>query len=283
MTWLIFSLLALTFFVIYDLSSRYLATKSENPLVFAAIYNFFVALMAPLLFFFDKTTPSHLTVPVLIMTVVGLIVWGLFGRFEYFARSHTEASVMSITVKLAPVINFFLALIILHESWSINKLFGVSLIVIANILLYFGTNRRSVISDKGLYYSLLVTLFLALGWLFDAINVKAWGVATFSFLSFLAPSILSSVFPTITLRAIKKELSLTPWWQIFILGSFNLAGYGLLLKALSIGEASKVIPITSATTPFIVLFGIIILGERKNVARKIISSLIAMLAIYLMR
>lgn len=283
MSWIFYTILALIFFVIYDLASRRVATRSENPQVFAAIYGLFVAVMAPILFFLDPSLPQGITPQVILMTIIGLVVWGLFGRFEYFARANTEASVFSIILKLAPVLNFFLSLVVLGETWSTNKLIGISLIIIANISLFIGTSRKSVISNKGLYYSILISVLLAVGWLFDTINVKSWGVGVFSIMSFLVVTLVSSFFPTIKINDIKKEFSLTPWYQIFFLGFFNLMGYGLLLKALMMGEASNIIPITSSSTPFVVVFGILLLGERKNITRKIFASLLAVLAIYLMR
>jgi drug/metabolite transporter (DMT)-like permease len=260
MSWLIFALLALFFFVIYDVSGRYLATRSQNPQAFAVIYNFGVALMSPIIFLFDQTLPKGINPYIIFMTILGLIIWGLNGRYEYFAKKHTEASVFSIVIKLGPVISFFLALIFLHETFTISKLLGVFLIVIANIILLAGNLRSSKIDLKGIRYTLLLAFILSVAWLFDAVNVKAWGVGTFCAFSFFAPVIMSSFFPTIKKSQLKQELVLTPWWQFLILGFFNLVGYGFMLKALTIGEASNVMPIATSTTPFVVLIGIVLLG-----------------------
>lgn len=283
MSWLLLSLLALICFVLYDVAGRHLATKSDNPRIFAAIYNIFVAFMAPLLFVFDPTLPHDLSIRVLIITTIGLIIWALFGRFEYYARQHTEASIFTIVVKLAPVLNFFLALIVFRESGTVAKYLGIVLIVIANLLLFFGQEKGSVISVKGLKYMLLVSTLLAFGWIFDALNVKNWGVATFSILSFAAPGLLSGLFPLARILEIKKELSLSPWWQILVLGIFNLAGYAFMLKALSLGPVSNVMPIVTSTSPFVVLLGVILLKENRFLGRKLFASLLTLIAIYLMR
>jgi drug/metabolite transporter (DMT)-like permease len=283
MTWLIYSLLALTCFIIYDTAGRYYATKSEDPRAFATIYNFFVALMAPSIFLIDQTMPSHLSPWVIFLTIVGLFFWALNGRFEYFAKKHVEASIFAITIKVAVVMSFFLSVIFLKESFTPQKIIGVSLIIMANLLLFIGQKKGTVITPKGLYYSAILVTLLSVAWIFDAVNVKAWGVATFSILSFLAPSLLSGLFPLIKLNTLKRELELTPWWQIVFLGFFNLAGYACMLKAFTLGEASNIIPIVTSTTPFIVLLGVIFLGERNFLARKFSASILTLIAIYLMR
>lgn len=283
MSWFIFSLLALVFFVIYDIAGRYLATRSDNPQAFAVIYNLGVALMSPIIFLFDQTMPSGITPYVVFMTILGLIIWGLNGRYEYFAKKHTQASIFSIVIKLGPVISFFLAIIFLEESFTLAKLAGVLIIVIANIILFVGNLHNTKIDLKGIRYTLLLAMILSVAWLFDAVNVKAWGVGFFATFSFFAPVILSSFFPTIKKSELKRELDLTPWWQFLVLGFFNLIGYGFMLKALTLGEASKVMPIATSTTPLVVLIGVIFLGERDSLWRKIFASILVVLAIYLMR
>ncbi len=282
MSWLIFALLALITFVGYDVVGRYFATKSKNPQAFATIYNFTVAIIAPILYLFDKTMPTDLTPKVIFFTVIGCILWGLNGRFEYFAKKHTEASVFAITMKIAPVISFFLSLYFLQESASLKKYLGISLIVIANLLLYIG-NKGKIISKQGLYYTLFLATNLAFAWLLDAINIGNWGVTIFSIISFATGGIVSGIFPFVKISEIRREIELTPLWQIALLGFFNLIGYAFMLKALTLGPASSVIPIVSSTTPFVVLAGIIFLGEKGHLVRKIISAILTAFAVYLMR
>ena len=179
--------------------------------------------------------------------------------------------------------SFFLSIIFLHESFTMSKIVGVTPIIIVNVLLFIGQKQGIVVTAKGIYYSAILVTILSVAWIFDALNVKNWGVGTFSILSFLSPSLLSGLFPPLKLSAIKREFSLTPWWQIVFLGFFNLAGYGCMLKAFTLGEASNVLPIVTSTSPFIVLLGVIFLGERNFLARKLASSILTLVAIYLMR
>jgi drug/metabolite transporter (DMT)-like permease len=108
-------------------------------------------------------------------------------------------------------------------------------------------------------------------------------VATFSVLSFAIGSLISGLFPTVSLSDIKRELALTPLWQIIFLGSLNLSGYTLMLKAFTLTEASNVIPIATATAPFVVLLSFFLLGEKDFLLRKFIAALITLGGIYLMR
>lgn len=283
MSWFILAIFALTSFVLYDLAGRHLATRSNNPQAFAIIYNLAVTALAPLLFLFDPTLPHNITPRVIIFTVAGLVVWGLFGRFEYFAKKHTEASTMTIVTKLDVILNFILVMAFLGEKPTPAKFLGMALIIAANLILFLGNSWRKVISDQGLKYCLLVAALLAFGWVFDIINVKSWGVATFSSFSFLAPVLVSSIFPRIKLSELKHELSLNPLWQIFVMAALNLAGYAAMLKALTLGPATSVMPVVTSTAPFVVLFGYLILREKDYPLRKFFAAVLSVVAIYLMR
>lgn len=283
MSWFILAIFALISFVLYDLAGRYLATRSSNPQAFAVIYNLAVTILAPALFLFDPTLPHDITLRVVVFTIIGLLVWGLFGRFEYFAKKHTEASTLTIVTKLDVILNFILVMIFLGEKPTPMKFLGMGLIIVANIFLFIGHSWRKVISDKGLKYSLLIAVFLAVGWVFDTVNVKYWGVATFSSFSFLAPVLLSSFFPRIKLAELKHELSFNPLWQIFVMAALNLAGYAAMLKALTLGPATSVMPVVTATSPFVVLFGYLILKEKDYPLRKLVAGILTVIAIYLMR
>lgn len=283
MSWLILSLLSLISFVLYDVASRFVATRSESPRAFATIYNAVVAVLSLSIFYLDPTLPGTITPRVILLTLVGLVLWGINGRLEYFVKKHVEASTFAIVAKVAPVGTFLLALIFLHESLSVNKLLGVILIILANVLIFVNQGIRAILTPEGLRYTTMICSVLAFAWFFDALNVPAWGVATFSVLSFAVGSLISGLFPTISMSAIKRELTLTPLWQIAFLGSLNLSGYALMLKAFTITEASNVIPIATATAPFVVLLSFLLLKERDFLWRKFLAALITLGGIYFMR
>lgn len=283
MSWPILSILALFTFVIYDVSSRFFATRSESPRAFATIYNGVITILSPLVFLVDPTLPRHLSGQAIGMTIIGLVLWGLNGRFEYFAKKNTEISTFSIITKIAPILTFILAVTFLKESLTLSKVSGIILIIIANGLLFVGHKWSHVISAKGLKYSLLISGIVSLAWLFDAININNWGVGTFSVLSFAVGTFISGLFPVIKLKELKREIQLTPIWQFAILGSFNLIAYALQLKALSLGPASNVMPIVTSTSPFVVLLGLLFLGEKDYLWRKLFAAILTVCAVYLMR
>ena len=283
MTWIHYALISLFVFSGYDLLSRYLATRSANPRAFSAIYNGLVALMSPALFLIDSVRPSNLTFWNIALAIVGVVVWGLFARFEFYAHTNVKASTLTIVLKLAPFLNFVLAILLLREPLTVSKIIGLGLIVIANAILFLNQQRKTIISDTGLKYAIIVAILLAVAWLLDSINVKSWGIATYGLISYLGGAIICGLFPQITLDQIKQEFRLTPFWHILTLSITNLVGYSSMLKALSIGPASNVMPVVTATPALVVLFGFLFLGEKDHLARKSLATICILVAIYFLR
>ena len=64
------------------------------------------------------------------------------------------------------------------------------------------------------------------------------------------------------------------------MAGLNVAGYLLQLKALEIGDATRVIPTVQTSTLLTVILGIVFLGEKEHSAKKIFAAIIALLGVY---
>lgn len=266
MSWFILSLFSLVCFTGYDILSRKLAIDSENPLALSVVYNSIVVLMAPLLLLIEPYYPKQLPVSVIILTALSIVVWGLFGRFEYFAHKHVEASLLAIIIKIAPIITLMLSVLFFNEPITTNKLLGISIIIVSNILIILSTTKNINI-QKGLKFALATTLLLGIGWTLDKAVASYYGIALFSMISFGSPIVINAIIPPIKFSSLLTEFKRTSW-RLVVLAVFNLLGYASLIKALTIGEASRVTVIATATTPFVILLSAILLNERSDLYKK---------------
>lgn len=278
MSWLGYAILALLSFAGYDLLSRKLAVQSKNPRAFAAVFYFIVALTVPVLLFIEPVKVPQVSFPVIVLTFFGLLSWILFGRFEYDAHKHVEASTLTIVERLAPVINLILSVLFLYESLTFLKIIGLFLTIIASIMVIGFDWKKS----KGMGYALLTTLFLGIGWTFDKVLTPIYGVILFSFLSFFSPSIANAAIPPIRFSVLQKELRIGVW-KLVILALLNIIGYGAMIKAFTLGEVSRVVPVATSTPPLVVLGAALLLKERKDLAKKIFAAFLVSVAIFLMR
>jgi len=282
MNWLGYSIVALITFSGYDLLSRFLGVQSKNPRAYGVVFNFFSALAAFLLLAVEPLKIPTLSVSLLIITLFGMAAWSLFGRFEYYAHKHVEASTLTIIIRLATVINFILSITFLGESLTIIKIIGLMLTLIASVLVVGIPTVSDIKKSKGLSYAFLITLLLGIAWTFDKVLAPVYGVVLISFMNFFIPSVANYASPPLSWSSIKTEFHIGSW-KMIISAVINVIGYGAMMKALTLGDASSVIPIATSTSPLVVLGGVVLLNENKDKVKKIVAALLVVLAIYFMR
>src|SRR6185369_9306012 len=95
-----------------------------------------------------------------------------------------------------------------------------------------------------------------------------YGIIVYGAMMFLVPSLTCASIPPISLSTLKKEWEIGSW-RLFILAGANILGYGMMLKALSLGDASRVIPVATSATPLVVILSAIFLGERSKLPVKL--------------
>lgn len=281
MSWLPLSIFALVMFSVYDVIARDIGVNSRHPQVFSGIYNLFVALISIFLIFLEPIPQLHLTFPILLLTAVNLTVWGLFGRLEYKVHQKVEASLLTIILKLAPVMSFVIGIIVFQETLTVGKLIGLALILGANLVILSKPESLNI-NKKGMLLSLVLALLLSMGWSFDKAVSPHYGLALFTVISFLSPAVFALVHPLAKPAEILSEIKLASW-RMPLAGLCNGIGYAAFVKALMIGDASQVTPIATATPPLVVLISYVFLKERHRLVSKLLATGLIVGGIVLLR
>ena len=93
------------------------------------------------------------------------IAYGFFERLRFFATKFLDASIYSIVHNISVLIAFFLSLFLYQESLTFSKMMGFVLIIIALFLVV--EIKKSKISLKGLWYGIVTSVLIGIGWSLD--------------------------------------------------------------------------------------------------------------------
>lgn len=282
MNWLTYSVIALVTFSGYDLLSRHIGVQSKNPRAFSAVYYFMAAILMPLLLIVEPVPAIQLTGSIVILTIFGLLAWILFGRIEFITHKYVEASVLTILLRLGPIITFILSVQFLGESMTAQKVSALVLTLVASMLVIGLPTPAMLGKSKGLGYGIMLALILGVAWTFDKILSPVYGVIVFGIMTFLAPAIVNAFVPPLRWSVMRQEVRRASW-KMLVLGAMNIVGYAAMTKALILGDATNVIPIATSTPPLVVLGGAILLRERKDLWKKCVATVLVVIAIYLSR
>jgi drug/metabolite transporter (DMT)-like permease len=281
MSWLLYALLSLVSFSVYDVLSRVAGIQAKNPRAYSALYALLVSLLALPLFWWEPPVMPELTVEVVGLTLLSWVAWTVFVRYEYYAHKEMEATSLVLLLKLAPVVAFVLAVTVLGEAITWMKTIGMTTIALAGLLVIWAETGGKWRSTRGLRYALVVVMSLAAGWTFDKVVAPWYGPVLYTIFSFGPPAVINSLLPPVGWRAMMKELQLAGW-RIYVLAMLSVAGYYGLIKALTLGEASRVIPVATSTTPLVVLLAAVFLKERSHLKVKLGAMLLTVVGIILL-
>jgi len=282
MVWLWFAFGSVFFFTSLNLLQRKLAVESQNARAMAVLFNSIAALLAILLSALtgslagiDFPTEPNAWLALL----VAAVCYALFERWRFVAAKLLDASVLTTVGNVAVLVAFVGSVFVYSETLTIQKLLGALLVISALLLVSYQT-QSSKVSPKGLVVAVGISGMLGLAWMLDKLGTQFFTANTYNVLVWTVPIPLI-FFPYIKLDAIRLEWKRSSW-NIFLLAGLNVLGYFLQLKALEVAEATRVIPIIQTTTLFTVLMGIVLLGERDNMWRKVAAGLVAMVGVYLL-
>ncbi|MEK7595030.1 MAG: DMT family transporter [Patescibacteria group bacterium] len=280
MAWEINALISSILFSLNSILGRSLAVKSEDPRAFAFVYNAIAAGFALVFLVFEQTKFTPLPMWVIILSALNMVTYGIFNRYEFFARKYVEASTYTILTKFIPIVTFTIAILFLGESLTFPKIIAAFLIVGGNILAVFKGRKLAV--QKGIKYALIVILSLGVAWSFDKRLSSFYPLAFYAFLTYAIPNVFLYLFPRLAVKGLLKEVKISNW-KIILLAFVNVSAYYFLIKAFSYGEASRVVLITSTSTILTVVIGIVFLKERSNVVRKVIAALLVTIGALLLK
>ncbi len=282
MLWFYLAIAACLIFAAQELLMRVLSIRAGSPRVFSFVFNAWGALFAIAVFIAEKGSfrqLAHLTPIQISLILTAIVLYGIYERSQFVARRGIDAATFSIIMKINTVISFVGAIVFLGEPMTLNKTFGVTLIIAAGLLLVY-KNPKFRISESFLY-TLLCALALGTVGFVDKPASAPVPPALYSFLVWCAPLAIIA-FPGIRIRDVRKEFKIGSW-KVAAAALLNVVGYIIYLKALTLADASRVNPIVATSGILTVLGGIIVLRERDHFLRKILAGFIAFAGVILLK
>lgn len=284
MSWFAYSLLALMCFSVLNLLTRIVAVKSVSPRASSFVFNVWGAIIATVLFLLKESVHSLSSLKtvssyILILTVLSILLYAAYERLHFSVRKQIDASTIAILFRLSPALTFVFSILILKENFSVTKLLGMILILAGNMLLVWKGVSLKV--NKSFWLGILCTVFLGLAWTIDKRVSSFLPPTVYTWLLWVGP-VLFIFLPSIPFSTIKKEVFLGSW-KIPLMAFLNVVGFYFQIVALSLADATRVVPIISTSSMITVLLGIWILHERSDMWKKVFSAVLATGGVLLLR
>ncbi len=278
MNWLFFTLCAVVINTSLGLGLRTLSKQSANPRIMGFVYNCYAALTSVIIWIVSGAPlPTNVPFSAILLLCLSALGYGIFQRGQFYLRKHVEVSELAPVMQVGLISGILAALIILNEPLNPKKILGITAIVGASLLV---TLNKKLTINKYAITAIGISSALSIAGIIDKLASPHYPLFFYTALIWILP------LPFIAYPAKSKDIRAaikSSGWKIPLLASLNALSLVFFVRALQIGEASKVIPVLSTVTVLTVIGGILVLGETKYWKRKLLAGVLATLGVLVIR
>jgi drug/metabolite transporter (DMT)-like permease len=277
--WFFYALLSGIFYTISNLVSRHVLKGAKDAWAFSFFFSFFGAL-ASIPFMIASPKYAHSVGLWIVMILVGILIVSQ-NLLNFKSTNYLEASLQGAVSKIRLVWVLLLGIILLGESFTLYKAIGTIFTVIAGVLIVW-RNIKIPKSARGVLFAFSATFFYATVIMLYKYLFRDFNSQTLTFFIFFIPAIINIIIMPHSITRIKNlwQQNRKAVTMACIAGGLaNLA----MNQALAIGEASKVLVMIESFLVIVLVGEHLFLKERKDMAVKIVSVLLATAGAILIR
>lgn len=272
-----YALIPMVLYTVFNILTRVMLKETEDTKAFAVLFYGLTAVFNLGIGIFETIKIGSITPLIVILTAVVFVNWGIFGFLETNAKKFTEISTFMVLVKIGTVLSFVLSIIFLKETVTLRKIVALVVMVGTMVALIFRIYGFKLKIDKGFVYSTLLGVILGIGWTIDKVVAVAWGAVLYSAISSFSSSAFAMAVPPIKVEALKRQFRLITPMFVF-LAVINAVAYYFFMKAMTVGEVSKVVLVVTLNEILTIVGGIFFLGEKSFGLEKIVAGVVVVLA-----
>jgi len=279
MLWLAFAIGAALLFGINSIAHRK-AVMDESSLSYAFLFNF----MGGLVFIPFLVKEFMLPTGVLpwLLVIIASALWSITGVVAFKSVKLVDVSVRAPLSELKIILLLILSVVFLKEVLTFEKVLGTVIIFVGFLVLHH--SRKVTLfkwTDKGIKLVLLAAFLIAISSIIDKYALTFFTAGMYGGLVFLLPGLFLGVFAMRKKGRVKSLLKNKLRWLLTAV-VLSVVAYYFMLSAYKLADASLVFPIVRSATIITVLGGITFLGERKQIAKKIVATLIVLAGVVLL-
>ncbi len=247
-------------------------------LAFQLVYTTSTIIIALLTHNLKFYIPNLLT---LIAVLSSGFLWAGFSILSFKAFKFADAGSVAIISSLGSVITAVLAILIYHNVLTLELAIGTILILLAIFIL--NHSKHSNITKKGMFYAFLATLFSGVAVIADVYALKSYSIFTyFPISASITTLVISMIFHKKVKLAIELMRSRIFVKMLVFAFFFIIQAYTYYMAYIAGGPISHIAIISRFYIVLTAILSIIFLGERENMKKKVIASILAAIGVILL-
>lgn len=281
MPWIFFAIISIFSMSVANLFQRVLMKDNKSDTVSYAIVFQLVCIVITGIFALWKGFVLPPPNAPYINFIFSGILYGLGTLCMFQAVKYLEASDAVILSAAGVVITIVTAIVFLHESFSLQKLVGTLLVLVAVFII---NKSKKLILNKGTFFAIGSTVLMSIAVTNDAYILKSYDAISYTPIAFLLPGIVIFLFSPKSIMKIHTVFTGKIFRNMLLLGLFySVQGMTYYIAMERGAGASQMAPITRATIILTVILAAVFLRERDHLGTKFISAILVTAGVLLLR
>lgn len=255
----------------------FMKRKGSDPVTFSAAYQIVCAF---LIFGFGaiigKAEFTSLNT-VWIELLIAALLYAAGVLFMFLSLKTIEASKFSLIFSSQIFFTIIAAYFILGEQLVLYQWGGIFLLLVSVVIVSFTPD--SIKFDRDEFYALMAAVFFGIGRVVDKSYVGRMNIYWFLFLGFVIPGALILLLYHNRHKVVHFVTSAKRLYELVVVSVFYSIGTFVFYLALSNGKSVQVATASIAGVVIVEILGIALLGERKNIFRKLVGTACAALGL----
>jgi drug/metabolite transporter (DMT)-like permease len=279
MDWFIYAIMAALFYAIEKVYAKRFLGKKVDAIKFTAYHDLIVGLMLlPIAAIAGFKLPSSVWSWAL-FCVAAISYW--YGDlYTYKSLNKIDVSLSQIITQLRLVLVLMGGVLFFSESFSLLKALAILLIIAGAVVVSYRKGYINKDFSKGVLYSTLGAASLAVGFLIDKNLLSGFGIVSYASLVMIACGLFGLTQVSLNKDRTKQD---AVFWKMVLVCSILFAGFRAFLSAaIFSGEVSRAVPVSQASVIFSVIGGMVLLGEREEISKRVAGLFLIILGISLL-
>jgi drug/metabolite transporter (DMT)-like permease len=214
-----------------------------------------------------------------VFLVIASVFYAVNDRLQTPIRKKLQVSTYSILNQLLFIFLFAYGMLIYKEPLDMSKVFGIFLIVGANVALFY--QRGAFVLNKYVAMGIIAAFALATAITIDVGTSETFNLPIYIALTLFLPGLFIVAAEKVAYKRIVAEYKQS---NIKIYAAAGIAWAGTILfslRSLQLGEVTTVVPLQSLSVILNVIVAFVFLKEREDIIKKFILACIAVTGVVL--
>ncbi len=281
MNWLTFTIISAVTYAVGEIIGKYVSDENSEPVFIGIIAAFFTTVMS-----FQFATFGPIKVPTNLWALSGLVgsaalvAMGIITYYE--GLKHSDVSEFALLSRSRTLFVVVAGIVLFGERFNVMQVIGGIVILYSVFILSWEGGKFRF--GKGAKYALVTSVLFAGGAVFDKAVISQFTAIMYTFLVYLLT--VAFMLPLAFTRLIEgaRLPSARTVGLQFVAGClYGVSAYSIYAAYLANGPISLVTLASQLEIPITILWGILMMNEKKRMIPKLFSMILLIIGIILLK